>query len=328
MNQESSAAGAGKEVATDQSLTSYWETAAPPDWSVDFKEGEWEKLEAWYSKGHGLGDMRFDPFAPLMHKLRPDSLKRYRLYLDSVGRGYGLNEPMRAIMPLALHYYIIERYPLGFQYALNGLRRMGISKAEVSDIFALAWLHSGPPALNTLAEVVDEYMDLWAPEWDPDDRAPGFTWNEGWGADPKAFECGIDFSVPHANKLLPGELELIEEWHRTVEGEVPAYVQYTAEYYPLQLLAYRARYEQTMRGNLPKQYIALARLVLAAVWHEPKAARRALHMARHFGVPRDHAIQTLGLAHLYGGDIGIDSTYEIVREILDDWPASGGSRAD
>jgi hypothetical protein len=190
MDKASGAAGTGKEIATDQPMTSYWETDAPPDWSIDFKEGEYERLEAWYSKGHGFGDMRFDPFVPFMDKLRPDTLKRYRLYNDTVGRGYGLREPTRAIIPLALHYYIIERYSLGIHYGLNALRRMGMSKAEVSDIFALAWLNTGPPVINTLAEGFDEYMDLWAPDWDPEDRAPGFAWDNGWDIDPEAFACG------------------------------------------------------------------------------------------------------------------------------------------
>ena len=99
---QATGADSGKKIASDQSMADYWETDAPPDWSVGFKEGEWEKLLAWYSTGHGFDDMRFDSFIPLMYKLRPDTLKRYRLVLDSVCRGYGLKEPMRAIMQHAL----------------------------------------------------------------------------------------------------------------------------------------------------------------------------------------------------------------------------------
>jgi hypothetical protein len=325
MGQVSGAGGGGRVIATDEPMSSFWESDASPDWSVDFGPGEYERLAAWYARGHGFGDLRFDPFVPFMHKLRPDALKRYRLYNDSAGRGYGLKEHTRAIIPLALHYYVVERYPLGIHYALNGLRRMGISKAEVSDIFALAWFHTGPPVINTLADGFDEYMDQWAPDWDPGDRSPGFAWDDSWDVDPEAFACGIDFSVPHGNQLLPGELEAIEDWHRRVEGDVPAYVRYLARYYPLQLLTYRARYEQTVRGHLPKQYIALARLQLAALWHQPRAAWRALHMARYFGVPRDQVIHAFVHAMLYSSDIGIDSTLEIVDDILDAWPAGAGT---
>jgi hypothetical protein len=316
-----SGAGKAEAIATDLPQSAFWDTDIPPDWSTEFKPGEYEKLAAWYANGHGFGDLHFDPFVPFAKKLRPDTLKRYRLFLDAVGRGYGLDDRVRAIIPLALHYYFVERYPLGIRYALNGMRRMGISKAEISDIFALAWLHTGPPVINELAADFGDYMDMWAPDWDPDDRSPGFEWGDGWNVDPAAFECGIDFSVPHGNELLPGELALIEDWHQRVEGDVPPYVKFSAKYYPLQLLTFRARYEQTVRGHLPKQFIALARLQLAALWHQPMAARRALHMARHFAVPRDQAIHALGHAMLYGADIGMDPTFEAIDDILDDWPA-------
>jgi hypothetical protein len=164
-------------------------------------------------------------------------------------------------------------------------------------------------------------MYKWNPDWSPVDNATGFQWNEGWDIDHAAFKCGIDFSVPHENMILPGELDMIQDWYRTVEGEVPAFVRHSAKYYPLQLLSFRARFETTVDGHLPKQYVALARLILAVVWHEPKAARRCLHMARHFGVMHDQAIQALAFAQLYGGDLGTDSSFEVVEDILDNWPA-------
>ncbi len=326
MTEKSGHIDVGKEIASDQSMGKYWETTAPPDWSVEFKEGEWEKLEAWYSKGHGFGSMKLDRFAPMMYKLRPDTVKRYRLYLDSVGRGYPLRQPTRAIVPLAMHYYIVERYAEGIEYAITGTRRMGMSKQQVGDIFALAWFHTGPPVINTLARFMDDYMDLWGPDWEGGDKSPGFQWDPGWAPDPEAFACGIDFSVPRGNELRPGELEMIEEWHRRVEGDVPAYVRHAAKHYPLQLLSYRARYETTVRGSLPKQYIALARLMLAAAWQQTKVVRRAMHMARHFGVARDQVVQVLALDALFLSDIGIDSTYEAVHDILEDWPEAEQSR--
>jgi hypothetical protein len=308
-----------KLIATDRSMADYWETAAPPDWSTDFAEGEWARLLAWYSTGHGYGDMRFDPFIPLMHHLRPDAVKRYRLVLDSVCRGYGLAQPMRAIMPLLLHHYAIMRYQTGMRYELNGTRRMGISKGEVSDILALAWLHASNPVMNEFAEAHDEYMYMWGPDWESVEEAPGFQWDAGWTVDNEAFRCGIDFSVPHENALLPGELEQIEEWHYRVEGDVPSYVRHAAKYYPLQLLSYRARFETTVNGHLPKQFIAVTRLVLAAMWHEPAAARRALSMARYFGTTRDQAVQALAFAQVHGSDIGLESTFAAVDDILDKW---------
>lgn len=311
-------------MATNDAMRSFWDTAAPPDWSTEFKGDEWERLQAWYSRGHGLGNMNLDRFATFMYDLRPDALKRYRLYVDVAARGYSLTEPTRAIVPLSLHYYCIVRYPEGIVYELNAGRRMGMTKAEASDIFALAWLHTGPPGMNMAAREAENYMSLWAPEWDPEDRATGLAWDPGWVVDSTAFECGIDFSRPHDNSVSPVELELIERWHRTVEGQVPPYVRHSAKFYPLQLLSYRARFEQTMRGHLPRQFIALCRVQLAAAWQQDKALRRALHMARYFRVPRDQVIQILATEQIYRGDIGMDAAFEAAESILDHWEADAG----
>jgi hypothetical protein len=112
---------------------------------------------------------------------------------------------------------------------------------------------------------------------------------------------------------------MIEDWHRRVEGGVPAYLRHAAKFYPPQLLSCRARFETTVCGELPKRYIALARLVLATASRQPEAARRALHMTRSFGVLRDQAVQGLALAQLYGSDIGLEPVLLALEDILDEW---------
>jgi hypothetical protein len=317
-------ANAPREGATDHDVSKNRPMTGSPDknirldWSVEFTSDEWEKLAAKYSNGHGLGDMRFVPFIPMFYKLRPDALKRYKLYGATVEHGVGLSRPMNTIIPLAMHHYILDRYPLGYHYTLVATRRMGISKAEISDIFALAFFHGGAPPANALAEAVDHEIGLWAPDWEPNAQAPGFPWPEGWEVDAEAFACGIDFIKPHDNDLSPSDLDLIEDWHRKVEGDVPAFVRFAAKNNPLQLLAFRARFEQTMQGHLPKQYIALARLELAGFRRDSNMLRRAIHMARHFSVPRDQVVQALGHLQMHG-DIGMDTTMETAAAILEEW---------
>ena len=99
--------------------------------------------------------------------------------------------------------------------------------------------------------------------------------------------------------------------------DVSPYVRHAAKHYPLQLLSYRARFETAVSGQLSKQCIALARLVLAALWHPPKSVRRALRMARYFGVTQGRAAQALAFAQVRGSDIGLDATFEAVEDILD-----------
>ena len=86
---------------------------------------------------------------------------------------------------------------------------------------------------------------------------------------------------------LRDDLEKIEQWHERVEGEVPRYVSFLAKHNPLALKAFRARFEtSTQRRTLPKQAIASCFVQYASVTGQPDALRRALHMARLFGVKR------------------------------------------
>ena len=162
------------------------------------------------------------------------------------------------------------------------------------------------------------YEDMRA--WDPADDGPGIPWPDDWVVDPEAFRCGIDFSsMDDKNEIRRLDLEKIEAWHTRVQGSVPRYVPFLAKYYPLALKAFRARYETSTEGTLPKQFIALCHVHLAACWNQPDSLRRALHMARYFGVEKDHVVQVVALSMLYLGDIATDGTVRDLEGVLEEW---------
>jgi hypothetical protein len=112
------------------------------------------------------------------------------------------------------------------------------------------------------------------------------------------------------------------DWHGRVEGSVPSYVPFLARHYPLALKAFRHRMEATLSGgSLPRQYIALAWVHLAASWWRPEALQRAIHMARVFGVTKDQVIHVIGLTQVYQGHVGMDAVVEAVGDALDRWDA-------
>jgi hypothetical protein len=157
-------------------------------------------------------------------------------------------------------------------------------------------------------------------EWRSDNGATGVPWPEEWTVDPAAFQCGIDFRLDGGSQSLsPEELELIENWHRIVQGEVPRYVTFLGKHHPRALRAFRARYETSTSGALPKQFIALCHVHLAACWKRTEALRRMLRMARHFDVAKDHAVQILSLSMLYLGDVAMDSVVTGVDDLFDNW---------
>lgn len=277
------------------------------DWRREMAPAEWDRIAANYRELLGETGYGHFEFVPFMAQLQPEALMRYRLWVDVVTNGVGFANglPNPPYISLIIgHFYTVLRYPAGIYGDLAVARTGGATKTEVADIIKLAWLHSGPFGVNTVAQVARDFFA----DWTSDAGSSGMTWPANWIVQPDAFECGVDFESPAGSNDLPaGEISKIEEWHERVEGEVPAHVRFLAKEFPLALRAYRARVETSTRGTLPPQMIALCRLHLAASWGQSDAGRRALHMCRHFQVEREHVIQVLTLSQLYLGDTGMDA---------------------
>lgn len=292
----------------------------PLDWTTEFGEGQWEALQNHYASGHsaGMGNIEeLDKFVLFAHHIAPDALKRYRLWVDTVSPGRGLEHPFVGAGGMCmLHYYCILRYPMGIRYELNATRVRGVSKTQASDVIALAWLHGGPFGMNVAAQAAYDFMKA----WDPKDDGPGFTWPDGWEVDPSAFSSGVDFREGgELNEISSGDLDRIRDWHLRVEGEVPPYVEFLAENYPLALRVYRARFETSTQRSLPRQFIALCWLQLAANWYRPDAIRRAIHMAKAFGVARDQVVHVLALNHVYQGHVGMSGAVDGAADLVREW---------
>lgn len=294
----------------------------PLDWSPELTEEQWRQLEAQYRAGHSFqmdSLETVDRYVLLAHEYRPDALKSFKLWVNSVVVGRGLANALPSGVAGALvmlHYYCVIRYPQGIIYEINGPRAQGLKKSEAADIIALAWLSGGPFAINSAAAAAYDYLK----EWDDSD-APGWKWPVGWAHDAEAFQCGIDFrNASDDNSISSEDLAKIVAWHERVEGGVPDYVHFLAKHYPLALKTFRARLERTVEyGSLPKQFIALAWLHLAASWWRPEAIRRAIRMCKTFGVEKDHVIQIIGLTHVYQGHVGMDGVVQGVGDALDHW---------
>jgi len=250
-----------------------------------------------------------------MLHLRPDALKRYRRWVEVTPAGFGLENPIPApaMGMMWLHYYCVSCYPQGILYEVIAARHWGARRSEVADTITVAWLHGGPFGANTTAGVVADYMDGWANE----PEGAGTAWPEGWAPDADAFRSGI--TLDSENRISAEDLGRLEEWHRRVQGAVPAYVPFLARHYPLALKAWRGRYENAMAGTLPKQLIALLQVHVAAMQKRPDAVRRSVTMARSFGVKKDHVAMTLANTQVYLGDLAMDAAVEGVVDLLDGW---------
>jgi hypothetical protein len=289
------------------------------DWSTEFRDGQWSQVVAGYKDLLGDGGLELVQFIPSMYELRPDTVKRYRLWVRTVTGGVGLGSqkypfPKLSWVMMGL-FSAAYRYREGLISDLLEARKWGARRAEFVDMLAMCWPHAGQAGMNYSVKVLDDYLRDWAER----DDGPGIEWPEGWTPDPSAFRSGIDFSGP--DELSAVDLAKLEAWHDRVEGAVPAYVRFFGKHYSLALKVWRARYETSLDGSLPPQMITLSHVYLAAAWAKPDALRRALHAARYFGVDKDFVIQTLALSQQYLGDIAMDAALQGAIEAVDAWEA-------
>ena len=283
--------------------------------SAEITDAEWQGMQKWYADLHGTGDLDLVKFLPFMKGLRPDALKLYRRWVETVPAGVGLPDalPGPVMAMVWLHYYVVLGYREGILYEIIMAKEFGATRAQVGDVITLGWLRGGPNGLNAAAGVALEYMQ----QWDPADPGAGIDWPAGWEPDAEAFRSGADLSPDNA--MSQDDLAKLSDWHQRVQGEVPAYVPFFAEGYPLALKMWRARYENVAAGTLPKQFIALLQLHVAALTGADDGVRRAAHMARAFGVSRTQVLQILANTQVYLGDLASNQAVTPVQELLAGW---------
>jgi alkylhydroperoxidase/carboxymuconolactone decarboxylase family protein YurZ len=301
----------------------------PLDWSTDMSQADFDRLTEEWKAYSVLSEADLQPQAPtrghpqrpfqsLMFEIRPDVLKRHRLHNNVMMAGSGLGEPMPRTAPIFSlvwgHWYTTTGDGVLTMVDIAAARERGATKAEVAHWLALASFQNGNTGFNTAGWIVERYMRA----WDADDGAPGLPWPEGWRADPDVFRSGIDFTDFDEGRA-DEELELIRDWYRRWQGEVPAFVDLFGKHFPLVLRAFRARYETVMDGALPAQMVVLLQLDLAVKWTEPDAVRRLLHMAKAVGLTKDQVVQEIAFTQLLLGDLRMDAALTGVDEILESW---------
>ncbi len=290
------------------------------DWTTGYSDQEWATLLGRYDALMGPGKLdELFGFIPMMHDLRPDSLKRFRLVADIVTQGAGLaggmpNPPVCSMIPG--HWNTIIGNPEGIEADLFLAKRIGGRREEVADILAMAWLHSGMRGMAVAARVARPLLESWTPDQD----GPGLSWPAGWAPDDAAFASGVDFlAYAGVSTADPADIARIVAWHERVQGEVPPYVAFFAEHFPMAVIGFRARFESLLSGSLPKQFIALCQVQLAAGWMQPAGLRRALHLAREFGVEKDQVAQVLGYSQIFLGDLGTDAVIAEASTFFATW---------
>jgi hypothetical protein len=240
---------------------------------------------------------------------RPDILKRYRQFAELPQPG-GLETNREFTGFGFLQDYALSGYDVGVRYLVHIYQQMGLTRSQVLEGIAIAFLHCGPRGMETIAIALEDYKWI-----DPEDPP---TFPKGWVADPEAFNSGLDFSTP---LVKPGEIEELESWYRTVLGEVPEYVQFLSHHRPEILKSYRDRYEHIL-VDLPKQVMPYTLLHHNVIRGFSDGVRENVLLAKGFGLTKDLTLRSIYSAMLYGGPEAMSLVSRSAGDVLaEEWPS-------
>jgi alkylhydroperoxidase/carboxymuconolactone decarboxylase family protein YurZ len=233
----------------------------------------------------------------------PEVLKRYRLFC-----GLTLRVTPSVMGNGTLAFYALNGYETGVRYVINSYRNDGLSKAQILEVIALAFVHAGPRGMETVARAL-EGLEF---EEEPD---PPAKFPDGWAPDIEAFRSGLDFSTP---ELLPGERDLVESWYLKTIGEVPGHVRFLAAHRPMLLKTHRARVENMLYA-LPKQMWPTAMLYYNVMTRTAEGIRENVLLAKAWGVTKADTLDTIANALVYGQMEAAAMVQKEAGDVLDAW---------
>lgn len=299
-------------MSNDDGSRSFLETGL--DWTSEgFSEEEKQALLSWYEENHEAEHTSLSRFPAFWIEHDPGGFKRYRRHMIEIDQPRdGIVLPQAAHLLMYLGLYTVFANEKGILYLVINARTLGATRAEVKDAFRVSALSAGPFGINAAAELADRYLREW-----PDDSAePGIEWPSHWAPDPDALKSGIDHST---NEMSAADLEALRGWYERVHGSVPRFVELLAEDHPVALKTQRIRLEASLGETLPAQMAPLTWLLLAAQRQWPSSILRAGQMARHLGVRRHEAIETLFWAGVYGGEATMEVAVDALDPVLEGW---------
>jgi hypothetical protein len=297
---------------SSQGSRSFLETGL--DWTSEgFSEGEKETLLAWYEENHEGEHTDLSRFPAFWIEHDPGGFKRYRRHMIEIDQPRdGVVLPQAAHLLMYLGLYTVFANEKGILYLVINARTLGAKKQEVLDAFRMSALAAGPFGINAAADLADNYLR----EWPEDSDEAGIEWPSDWAPNPDALKSGIDHS---SNEMSEADLKALRGWYEEVHGEVPRFVDFLAEAHPAALKTQRIRFESSLGPAVPAQMGPLTMLLLAAQRQWPTSVLRAGQLARHLGVRRHQAVETLFWAGVYAGEATMEVAIDALAPVLDGW---------
>jgi hypothetical protein len=268
----------------------------------------------------GLRDYnaRTKGYTPASHELwldhRPDVFKRKMLTIYTAD--LDTTRPYQAQNLLAvLHYYAVTGYGEGILYEMRQALGAGVTKGQVLDTLAVAYIHAHAHGMNVVAASAADFLASapWPSDADPNAFPPE------WSFDPDAFASGLDFSTPD---LSDRERRLLDDWYMERVGEIPRYVTFLGMHRPALLKAHRNRFEHALQGGLPREMMAYLLLYFNVIRGFGDGIREAVLLARMLGMKKMYVVGAICRAMTsYGGPDAVSIAAAAAGDLVDSMEA-------
>lgn len=257
-----------------------------------------------YTKGYSIPAFEF------WLDFRADILKRYRATVPFMTTS---NEPKCLVKNCLnmLHHYAIVGYEDGILYEVLLSKRRGATRGEVLDTLAIAFIHGGPLGSRFVSTSSADFLKNWQDEPYSADNAA--RWPTRWVQDASALRSGMDFSTKSASKA---DIAALFGWYEKTTGEVPRHVQMLAELRPDFLKSYRDRYENILRGGLPKQMLPYLMLHYNLERGHGDGIRENVLLCKAFGMSREQIIDGFAWSSIYAGVEALGLAHEVAGDIV------------
>jgi hypothetical protein len=224
-------------------------------------------------------------------------------------RSLGINAGVLTASSSAnLHTYINQGWEIGIENCTRGMQMRGFTRAQLMEVVMHAQMSAGIRGL----ELVSRAIGIFLGDYVERDIKP--DWPEGWAPDMPAFYAGLD---PTTIELTAQDLKSIEEWYEKTIGWQPPRVRFLAKWEPVTLKSWRARWEGTFRGALPKQMMPYLSLRHNIVSGNRNGLKEAALLARAWGITDAIIANTIIQgAYYFCGPERMDLAEEVLGDIL------------
>jgi hypothetical protein len=239
---------------------------------------------------------------------RPDLAKLHMRTIKGWG-SKGLKPIITAGSFTNMHTYINQGWMTGIENCTRGLQIQGVRKAQLIEAIMHAQLSAGIRGLQHVYLAIGILLGDYVERPEPPD------WPEGWASDPGAFKCGMDYSTRELTAL---DRKAIFEWYEKNVGEVPKRIEFVAKHDPETLKNWRAQYESTFKGALPKQMWPYLSLRHCTVVGDRGGIREAALLGKNWGMTDAYIFHTvMEAAYFFTGWERLDMAAEFLEQVLD-----------